>query len=277
MPGGACELCGGPLGNRNLYGVCQANPVCNRERDHRKKAAYAARRGPLPVCGRCGGPILSSAVYGVCKRNPECKAEANRRQLVALRMRRGGRPRAYCPACGGEVKNAARHRCLPRESVYPRPVGKLALRRAAALAALLDARPRFVAEWFEASPADRPGFAQVWADANRGAHLRAEAPALARLELEGRPPLYGISGGVLGRAAPWPGPGSGIPWPSWDRHAEGDVFAQAVAAGWTGGWAVLSVDRPLCHWCAVAVPGFTRVLGLAGLNVADLGPGGGPW
>lgn len=45
-----CEVCGGPLGEKNRVGVCRSTPECGRERDRRRRRASGAR--PLNEAAR---------------------------------------------------------------------------------------------------------------------------------------------------------------------------------------------------------------------------------
>ncbi|WP_158820936.1 MULTISPECIES: hypothetical protein [unclassified Streptomyces] len=56
---------------------------------------------------------------------------------------------------------------------------------------------------------------------------------------------------------------------SFEDHAEGDVFSQAMASGNRGGVASVYVDRVVCNFCANSMAGYGEALGLDALMVFD--------
>ncbi|MFD8542411.1 DUF6531 domain-containing protein [Streptomyces sp. NPDC059649] len=94
---------------------------------------------------------------------------------------------------------------------------------------------------------------------------------LGRLDMDGHDPLYGQNGRIP-RPVPYPGAGNGISRLSFEDHAEGDVFSQAMARGQTGGTARLYLDRDPCNFCRNSMAGYGRWLDLDALHV--YGPNG---
>jgi len=95
-----------------------------------------------------------------------------------------------------------------------------------------------------------------------------DGDTLARLDMEGQSPVYGQNG-RLPRPVEYPGPGNGISRVSWDDHAEGDVFSQANANGYSGGTGRLYLDRTPCPFCRNSYAGYGRMLDLDRLEVYD--------
>ncbi|MET9855282.1 polymorphic toxin-type HINT domain-containing protein [Streptomyces sp. NPDC006450] len=90
---------------------------------------------------------------------------------------------------------------------------------------------------------------------------------LARLD-HGGVSYYGINGRNA-RPVAFPGKGNRITATSFEDHAEGDVFSQAMASANRGGVASLYVDRVVCSFCAHSMAGYADALGLDAIMVFD--------
>ena len=89
---------------------------------------------------------------------------------------------------------------------------------------------------------------------------------LARLDYGGQS-FYGQNGRNIGRPVGFPGKGNRMTATSFEDHAEGDVFSQALAGTTRGGSANLFVDRAPCRFCRNSMAGYADQLGLDSLHV----------
>lgn len=140
----------------------------------------------------------------------------------------------------------------------------------AELEAFLNDRPEFLRDWWEAGSEDKAAFYAEYASACPGVvKFRRRHPdssqTLAKLTVEGYPPVYGISGYVP-RPADCP---AGVSKLSWNCHAEGYVFSLAYELGYTGGKATLQTDHRPCLRCIQSFDGYEKALGLTGLVVTS--------
>ena len=265
---GDCLVCGVPT--RAKGGICARTRPCRRARDFRRRRPDLNGELPPPPaktpCAICGEPTTSK--YGICSRTPQC--------AQAMHVRRYAEP-------GRKERMKATDLVWSRAN-RERVEGYRQNRRARIRAmhvAWRDANPTFIRDWFEADPSQWDGYLQRWAAANHdhARKLRQQAarfsrssgeqvtlePALARLELDGREPLYGMAGAYWPRPVPWPG-GSVIRI-SWQSHAEGECFARAVMLGHRGGKGTLTLTHDPCNFCAASFAGYARLLGLSSLTV----------
>lgn len=235
-----------------------------------KPAMTALPDCPPAACPVCGVPMPRPSKYGICSRTPECRRQRDRKRHQE--PHRANQQRQ---------SNLAWMRANRDKTAAQRERRRQRLR--AAHLAWREANPSFIADWFEAPPAMRDDFLRRWAaaqpeHAGRLRHQEAAilrqsgevtvlTPALAKLEAGGREPLYGMAGSACPRAAPYPGEGHGIGVKSWLEHAEGEVFAAAAAAGWSGGAAVLRLTHDPCAFCMNSFAGFARLLDLDSLTV----------
>ncbi|MEV6480096.1 RHS repeat-associated core domain-containing protein [Streptomyces sp. NPDC051576] len=109
--------------------------------------------------------------------------------------------------------------------------------------------------------------AQKMLDELQAAGDGSKTAVVARLDLSGRDPIYGVNG----HGQPYPRPASVMPQSM--GHAESDAFIQAANAGASGGTANLYVAGKIpCGFCRSSLGGWAKHLDLDELNV--FGPNG---
>lgn len=80
-----CDVCGKPLRNTNISGVCQSTPECRKERNRRDPRKAPGPKEPARYCEVCGKPIQRNNITGLCSSGgtPECNRERENRERRA--------------------------------------------------------------------------------------------------------------------------------------------------------------------------------------------------
>lgn len=73
-PARVCELCGGPIVNWNVTGVCRTRTDCRIENARRRKRAHETSS----KCKVCEGPVSKRNTIGICRVNDQCRVAAKK-------------------------------------------------------------------------------------------------------------------------------------------------------------------------------------------------------
>lgn len=98
-----CKVCGGPIDQRVMYGICSRNPTCKILAKRVQGATqYAELTGYGQIkCKICQRPLRSSCKYGICLRNYLCRKAHDRERSKG---RRKGKSPIPCKICGKLIR-----------------------------------------------------------------------------------------------------------------------------------------------------------------------------